>query len=339
MVKVAVLMGGISTEHGISLKTGMAVCNGLDRSRYEVLPIIITKDGSWIFLDSKEALSQIPNFDTEKKLSLVAALGVLEQASVDLVYIALHGLYGEDGRIQGLLDYMKIPFTGSGLFASSLAMDKARSQDICEFHGLKFPQYLSFKKSDRLKADKILDIVKSKVGFPMVLKPVDGGSSEATFILKDGKDFEEKVEKAFSVSDTIMFQQYVKGDEVSCGVLGNIEAEFQVLPPTQIIPLKGDFFDLEAKYEKGACEEVTPPRLPQDKIEKIQAIALKAHRILGCQCMSRTDMIVTENDIYVLETNTLPGMTETSLLPQAAAHIGISFSELQEKIIEFALKK
>ncbi len=336
-VKAAVLMGGISSEHKISLKTGVSVVNQLNKQKYEVIPIALSKYKKWlIYPDASEFTYHIIEDALSNKslLSLPDFLDEFQKLEIDIVYIALHGMLGEDGVIQGLFEIMNVPYTGSGVAASALAMDKCRSQDICEFYGLKFPKYKSYNNKNKI--DKIVKEVKDNFSMPVVLKPVDGGSSEATFIIKDEADIADMTAKAFEVTQNIMFQEYIKGDEVSCGVLG--VNELQVLTPTQIIPLKGEFFDLEAKYVKGACDEVTPPRLPNEVIKKIQDNALKAHQILGCKGVSRTDMIISNNEIYVLETNTLPGMTETSLLPQAAAYDGIEFPELLDRIISYGFE-
>jgi len=342
-INVAVLLGGTSTEHEISLLTGTTVINALDKNKYNIKPVKIEKNGTWLvpngyIKENSNFEFRISNFEF-LNFNTGLALNSIKKANVDVVFIALHGKFGEDGTIQGLLDLAGIPYTGSGVMASALAMNKVKSMEIFKFHGLKVPPYLVFDKiqfQDNLV--EIINEIKTKLGFPCVLKPTDGGSSAGVYILKSEKEIKQAVRKAFEVTNKLMFQQYIKGDEVTCAVLDTGKAPI-ALPPTQIIPKISDFFDYKAKYTPGASEEITPARFPQKTNKKIQEISLKAHKILECSGLSRADMIVSDDDIYILETNTIPGMTQISLYPQAAEKIGLSFEVLLDKMIECALKK
>lgn len=335
-INVAVLMGGTSTEHEISILTGTTIINTLNKELYNIYPIKIEKNGIWLLPNgylNENPISEI------KELDCSLALNNIKKENVEVVFIALHGKHGEDGAIQGLLELAGIPYTGSGVMASALAMNKVKSMEIFKFYGLKVPPYLVFDKTrfqDNLV--EIINEIKTKFGFPCILKPTDGGSSAGVCILKSEREIKQAVRKAFEVANKLMFQQYIKGDEVTCAVLDTGKAPI-ALPPTQIIPKTSDFFDYKAKYKPGASEEITPARFSQITIEKIQEISLKAHKILECSGLSRADMIVSDEDIYILETNTIPGMTQTSLYPQAASKIGLSFEVLLDKIIERALKK
>jgi D-alanine-D-alanine ligase len=252
-----------------------------------------------------------------------ALLEPLKNIQADVVFIAMHGKYGEDGTVQGFLELTGIPYTGSGVLASALAMDKIKSNELFVAHGLKIPAQYN-----------------KKISFPCVVKPAQGGSSVGVTIVKKKAGLKKAMEVALSFDSVVLIQQYVPGIEVTCAVLDEGgDAEPIALPPTQIIPREAEFFDYHAKYTPGATEEITPPRLPAQIIKKIQQTAVSAHQILGCFGMSRTDMIVAGDDIFVLETNTIPGMTETSLYPQAAAAIGISFPELLDKIIQSAMNR
>ncbi len=314
---VAVLFGGTSSERAVSLETGKNILKNLDRKKYILEPVVIGKNGKWKMQG--------------KELEPPDALKLAEKRGVEVVFIALHGKYGEDGTIQGLLEFLDIPYTGSGVLASALAMDKIRSSELFVLHGFLVPKFSAFSKKNRKKifwAGK----------FPVVVKPADGGSSVGVSIVKRKSELPNAIKKAFAVSEVIMLQEYIRGDEVACGVL-DVGRKPLAFPPTQIIPQKREFFDYHAKYVPGASREVTPPELPKETIRKIQNAALLAHRVLGCSGLSRTDMIVKNGKIYLLETNTIPGMTETSLCPQAAKAAGISFPELLDKIIQGALRR
>jgi len=341
---VIILMGGPSAEHDVSLATGRVIMNALDKNNYNVMPVTITKERKWLLPRKENIFLADDRNKKEKELEAIetgGAIGTLTFGKADVVFIAMHGIYGEDGTIQGLLEFTDMPYTGSGVLASALAMDKLKSGKMFAFHGLLIPKYLDFSR-DQWHKDKenIIAEIQEKISFPCVIKPSRCGSSVGVSIVKNVNDMEHAVQSAFLHDTTILVQKYISGMEVTCAVLDEGGGKEPIaLPPTQIIPKDSDFFDYHAKYTAGATEEITPPRMHDDIIKKIQEHALRAHTILGCAGMSRTDMIVSGNDIFVLETNTIPGMTETSLYPQAAAAIGISFPELLDKIIQAAINK
>lgn len=305
-------MGGPSPEHDVSLKTGEIVLKHLDRKKYEATPVLIPKDAAWT-LPSK----------------------------TDMAFIAMHGAYGEDGTVQELLDIAGVPYTGSGVLASTLAMDKIKSGKLFADNGLNIPKFLAIDAHDwEHSAARIKERAEKEIGFPAVVKPSNGGSSVGVTIVQDPERMGNAVRLALAHGASAMVQEYIRGDEVTCAILDEgDDTEPAALPPTQIIPKASHFFDYEAKYTPGGSEEVTPPRMPTSTIQEIQSLAIRAHKILGCSGMSRTDMIVSDDKIFVLETNTIPGMTETSLYPQAAAAVGISFPELLDRIIRAALNR
>jgi D-alanine-D-alanine ligase len=337
-LNVVVLMGGPSAEHDVSLNTGKVIINALNRSKYNILPVTISKEGKWFL----PALGELPPGESDKSLSLEtgkALENLKSSGKADVVFIAMHGTWGEDGTVQGFLELAGIPYTGSGILASALAMDKSRSCRFFSSYGLQVPAFMDISRREwAVFKDRIMREIADKLAFPCVIKPSACGSSVGISIVKNMESLELAIEEAFIHDRTVMAQEFVSGVEVTCAVLDEGEKDPVALPPTQIIPKGSEFFDYHAKYSPGASEEVTPPRLPSETIEKIQQIALKAHEALGCYGMSRTDMIVSERGIFVLETNTIPGMTETSLFPQAAAAVGISFAELLDKMISSALK-
>ena len=301
-LRLAVLMGGPSAEHEVSLKTGEMVLRSLNLEKYAAKAIIIDKNGKWPI--SKEAL----------------------KADFDVAFLAMHGEYGEDGTIQKILEKMAMPYTGSDSKASKLGMDKEKSLQLFEKNGLAV-------------ADFAVDLQKMhRIGLPMVVKPLDRGSSKGVSIVKSFSEIMPAIQLVKNYSNKVMVQKYVKGREFTCAVIDYDKITVPLLP-TEIIPLKSDFFDYDSKYTPGASKEITPPNLPLQKMEGLQQMSLKAHRAIDARGLSRTDFIMGEDGkFYVLEINTLPGMTETSLLPQAAKAVGISFPELLDAIIESALE-
>lgn len=318
-LSIAVLMGGPSAEHEVSLATGDFVLKHLDPYRYEIRPVTLPKT--------------------------LADFRLLDLQAFDCVFIAMHGEFGEDGQLQGLLEFLNIPYTGSGVLASSLAMNKIKSLELFRLHGLLVPPYTHFTRWEwQLNQNIILDFIIQALEAPWVVKPADRGSSVGVSIAHGEDALILAIDHAFEHSDHAIVQRYIGGHEVTCAVLhDDPRCEPQPLPPTQIVPKTKAFFDYFSKYTPGATEEITPPDLPPQIIKQIQATALKAHNILGCYGMSRTDMIVrseiADSSIYVLETNTIPGMTQTSLYPQAAKAMGLEFSELLDRLIVAALRR
>ncbi len=308
-IRVAVLMGGPSAEHDISLATGEKVLESLDKNKYSAKAIVISKKGKWPI--------------TLAKL----------KANFDVAFVAMHGEYGEDGQIQKVLEKAKIPYTGSDSRASEIGIEKAVSAGFFEKAGLRTPKFtlLTIKDPKKISLEQIRFI------FPMVVKPADRGSSVGISIVKKVQDLLPALQKAAKFSQKIMLQEYIRGREFTCGVLDVGDAPV-ALPPTEIITYHSEFFDYEAKYTPGVTREITPPEIPSAEIEKIQEIAVKAHRAIGARHFSRTDVIQDKDgNYYVLEINTIPGMTATSLLPQQAKAAGIEFSALLGQIIQSAI--
>ena len=306
-------MGGVSSEHEISLSSGRNVLAYLDKNKYIAKLVIISKKGDWIMGGRKTAANK-------------AVKGV------DVVFNALHGEYGEDGCIQGLLDSFGKKYTGSGVLASALGMDKIKSKELFQYYGLNVPNYIVLdKKSDSAKINF------KKLGNIWVIKPAYLGSSVGVSIVKNKKDLKKAINRAFEKCAKVIVEKYIDGQEMTCGVLDNFNGqEYFALPITEIIPPPGRFFDYQVKYN-GSTQEITPARINKSLAKKIQEIAIQAHEILGCKGYSRTDFIVKANRIYILEVNTLPGLTKESLFPKAAWVAGIEFLELLDIIINNAL--
>ncbi|MBM7624384.1 D-alanine--D-alanine ligase family protein [Sporohalobacter salinus] len=308
--KVAVIRGGRSKERDISLKTGKAVYKALKSKGVDV-----------IALDPEEE-----NFYQK-----------LTDKDIDVAFIALHGRYGEDGTIQGLFEMMDIPYAGSGVLSSSLAMDKVVSKKIFKQEGILTPEFKVLnRESWKQQSQKLLSELKAEFNFPLVVKPALEGSSLGLSIIKKKENLAKAVDEAFEYDSEILIEKYIEGKEITVGILGN--QDLVVLPIIEIKPKNG-VYDFEAKYTKGMTEFIIPARLEEEIYNWAQEMANKAYKVLKCSGMARVDLIVSkEGKPYVLEVNTIPGMTETSLLPQAAKAAEIEFPDLVLKILEYAVE-
>jgi D-alanine-D-alanine ligase len=251
-----------------------------------------------------------------------------------MALIILHGPYGEDGTVQGLLELLDIPYQGSGVLGSALAMNKAATKQLYENAGIPVPPYIINARNDNMDVDACV----TQLGLPLVVKPVVGGSSVGMSIVRSPEALRAAVEKAAAHDSAIMVEAYIEGTELTGGVIGNRELE--AFPIIEIIPDNAhEFFDYEAKYTAGITQEICPARVDEELTLQAQSYAKLAHQALYCRGYSRTDMILRDRNFYVLETNTIPGMTATSLLPQAAQTAGISFSKLLDRLIELGLEE
>lgn len=338
-LKVAVLMGGPSTEHEVSLNTGQEIIKHLDPQKYNPEPIFITKKGRWLFEPPSQKLLSAPkNRSTsyyEKK-----ALEKLRLRKPDVAFIAMHGAYGEDGTIQGLLEILKIPYTGSGVLASALGMDKPRANAIFQNAGLNVPKFELISRNEKSLNLKLKDITQ-KFHLPFVVKPANHGSSVGVHIVRHKKILKESLKDALRYSEEAIVQKFIPGREFTCGVFEDKRGNIKPLPPTEIVPLAGNFYDYRSKYATGGSRHIVPPQnLTRKIVAEIQRSAGIAHKIIGCKGMSRSDFILGKNGkLYILEINTIPGMTATSLLPEAAKSAGIGFSKLLDIIIQAALRR
>lgn len=304
---VALLSGGISSEREISIKSGDQVYEALDKEKYTI-----------IRYDPKTDLARL----------------VSDAPQIDVALIILHGPYGEDGTIQGFLDLLNIPYQGSGVLGSAVAMDKVISKQLYERSGLPVPAYSAVKRNDVFDPKNLAE----QLGMPLVVKPVNAGSSVGITIVESMDDIEDAVESAFDHDDTILIEAFIPGIELTVGVIGN--EVLNTLPIIEIIPdTEHAFFDYEAKYTAGVTQEICPARIDDALTEKAKTYAKIAHQALSCRGYSRTDMILNNEELYVLETNTIPGMTATSLFPQAAEVAGISFPRVLDKLIELGIEE
>ncbi|HID28772.1 MAG TPA: D-alanine--D-alanine ligase [Desulfobacterales bacterium] len=305
-LKVALLAGGISSERDVSIKSGNQVYNALDKARYD-----------------------IARYDPATDLGKLVA----DASRIDVAFIVLHGPYGEDGTVQGLLDLLNIPYQSSGVLGSALAMDKWSSKRLYKEAGLPVPPFEVLVRGQAYDPE----VLAEDVGFPLVVKPRYGGSSIGTSVVQTPQELPEALASAFQHGPYVIAEAYLEGTEITGGVLGN--HNLQLLPIVQVIPeSRYTFFDYEAKYSEGATREICPAPINETLSDRAQSYAATAHQALCCRGYSRTDMIIRDDIIYVLETNTIPGMTPVSLFPLAAETAGISFSQLLDRLIELALE-
>ena len=336
-LNVAVLMGGKSSEHEVSLSSGREVVKNLNPKKYNVLPIVIAKDGiNWqignkkqFLLDSPAGVKpQITNSKT-RNLNRSDHASIIKNNHVDIIFIAMHGPNGEDGTIQGFLELLGIPYTGSGVLASALGMDKIYSRRLFVQAGLNIPKYLVISKNDSLNK------VFKKFKLPLFVKPSNQGSSFGVSKVAKKSDLKKAIKLAFSYSDLAIVEEYIKGREITVPILGNDNPT--ALPVVEIIS-KTDFFDYKAKYDEKLCDEIVPARIGKKLTNDAQKAAILAYQTLGCRGFGRVDIIIKDNKIYVLEVNTIPGLTPVSLFPKSAASANIVYSKLLDKIINFAIK-
>ncbi len=314
-LKVGVLVGGTSSEREISLVTGAAIYKNLDRKKYIVKLIELTPKCQFVF---------IPDSGKKRFLDLVNK----DRKFVDVMFIALHGTPGEDGTVQGMLQLLGIRYTGPNTIASSIAMNKVRTADIYRAAGIPTPEFVAFTKAEW--QNNKLEIINQtrKLGFPVVIKPVDQGSAVGVEIPKSSAELDSALNRVFKKFNWLMVQRYIQGSEATCGVLEKRGQPF-ALSPTHILANYAEFYDYASKYKAGGSTHVCPADFDDAINEKIQEIAITAHKALWCRGMSRTDVFVDEQKkVWAIETNTIPGMTPTSLLPEAAAKGGIGFSEM-----------
>jgi D-alanine-D-alanine ligase len=300
-LKIALILGGISNEREISLKTGKQIEENLDLSKYEVN-----------IYDTKTQLKELFDDCLDNK--------------IDLCFLALHGKGGEDGTIQGMLDLLNVPYTGSSTMSSAVTMDKAMSKQALRSLKIPLAKELVFKKGEWNS-----ELVEKEIGFPCVIKPNISGSSVGITIANSKEEFMTGMVEALKHDNKVLVEEYIDGLEITVPILNN-----RALPIIEICP-KNKFFDYEAKYISSKCDEIVPARITPEQTELAQRMALDIHQTLNCSGLTRVDFILKSNMPYFLEINTLPGMTKNSLCPKSADADGITFSELLDEIITSAL--
>lgn len=349
---VAVLMGGASNERAVSLSTGAMIAQALDPEKY----LVATVDTRDMVALTANVAGQLPPpsnngrpncasdvlpIEIKSASTLTTQTAKEESGRPDIVFIALHGKGGEDGTIQGALELMGIPYTGSGVLASALAMNKRMSKQLFRMHGLPVIEERVVERKHAPSETQLLEMVQAQFGdAPLFVKPSSEGSTFGCSLVMDRAELYTAVTFALQFDEYVLVERYVQGKEITVGILEDPEAPegLKTLPVIEIIP-KNAYYDYESKYSPGGSEHIIPARLSEAQTQQAQELARRCHQILGCSGMSRTDLIATEESLYVLEVNTIPGMTPTSLLPQAAESAGIAFPELLDRLIASALSK
>ncbi len=347
MIDVAVLAGGRSPEHDVSLASVRQVFQHLDRKRWRPWPVFLSRDGGWYParapLAAGEAWDPTDASRSAGRMRPGAALDfLLDRGNVKVVLPVLHGPYGEDGTVQGMLELYDLPCVGSGCAASAVAMDKVRTRQVFESMGIPMARgHVPSVPLALADARVEFEALQQQLGIPCVAKLNCSGSSVGVQRIRSHSDLQHFFDEFRTVSRRWFAEELLTGEEITVGVLGNTGSELRALPPVGIYPKQTyEFFDKTAKYTPGETEEVIPPRgLRAAQVAEVQELALACHRGLVCDGMSRTDMIVTKDGPRVLETNTIPGLTGTSLLPQEAAAVGISFPKLLDLLLDLALER
>ncbi|NCD10021.1 MAG: D-alanine--D-alanine ligase [Negativicutes bacterium] len=307
IIKVAVVMGGPSAEREVSLATGTAVAEALREKGYNV-----------------EAIDLEPDRITEQ----------LNACGATMVFNAVHGLYGEDGCLQGVLEMIGMPYTGSGVLASALAMDKIASKRIFQATEIPTPRCLILSQEDKQNQK---EIILKTFSLPVVVKPASQGSSIGVVIVKQENELPEALETAFSYGKEVLIEEFVIGKELTVAVMAS-QGEVRAFPVINIVPHSGTY-DFKSKYTKGETEYLVPAPLSEAETKRVQEVAIQAYKVLGCRGVARADLMLDkEGQVFVLELNTVPGMTSTSLVPKAALAVGLSFPDLCEKILLSAVK-
>ena len=340
-MKILVLMGGISAERDVSLASGEAIVEALKSAGHKVIALdtaqgqnLLPDTGKYIPEGVKTEPPDLAELEKKGKELALKAIDSFDFSEVDVIFLALHGGQGEDGTIQALLDLTGKPYTGSGVLASALAMNKAMSKKIFEREGILTPAWFLVEDPDLADLSSIADRIEKNLGFPCVVKPNDQGSTVGLTIVKEKGELKKAFDLAKKFSAEFVVEKYIPGRELTVGILGD-----QALPVVEIVPEHG-VYDYECKYTTGKSNYITPAEIPEDKSKEIQAIGLKAFKVLGCEGYARVDFRFGEDSrFYCLEVNTLPGMTAHSLVPKAAKAVGIDFPELVDRITKLALKK
>jgi D-alanine-D-alanine ligase len=347
-IRVAILFGGKSAEHEVSLQSAKNIIHAIDRNKYEVFLIGIDHDGKWYLNDashfllhaenpklislakSSENLALIPGEETGQMLSVAKSASI---GKIDVVFPVLHGPFGEDGTVQGLLKLADIPFVGAGVLGSAVGMDKDVMKRLLRDAGIPQAKFMTFRNRKNIVYSKI----EKMLGIPCFVKPANLGSSVGITKAHDESEFKHAVEKAFRYDNKILIEEYIAGREIECSVLGN---ENPIASVAGEIIAQHEFYDYNAKYidEHGAVFEI-PARLDQPIVKEIQELAIRSFKILCCEGMARVDFFLKDDNIYVNELNTIPGFTRISMYPKLWQASGISYGDLIDQLIQLALER
>lgn len=341
-IKTAVLFGGISSEHEISLLSVANILNSIPKDKYEIYPLGITKAGKWLYCP--KITNEIPeNWETDGVPAYISPdatiKGIITQNGVlpiDVVFPVLHGKGGEDGTVQGLLQLAQIPYVGCGVLSSALCMDKITANRVMDACNIPRCEWLCMTADQMIDFDAIEKEIASKLKYPVFVKPSNAGSSVGVSKAKDKQQLKNACALALKHDSRIIFERFVKGREIECAVMGNIN--LQVSSPGEILA-SAEFYDYDDKYKNGTSRTQIPADLPKEILEKMRQIAASAYKCLACEGLARVDFFVEDNKVLLNEINTMPGFTAISMYPKMMQASGLNYNEICDKLICFALEK
>ena len=350
-IKLGVIFGGISTEHDVSIVSGTSVIQNLNKEKYEITPIYISKDGTWYTYE--KSVHEIKVLPIEEKITEIKPIDNLEKMlkGFDVIFPVLHGLGGEDGSIQGMFKLFQIPYVGCGVLASSVGMDKVYTKILFDRAGIYQANYEYIKKQKEgytyidkemnemdISLEEICVIAEKNLSYPMFVKPSNSGSSVGISKVTNKEELKKAIEIASQYDQKIVIEQGLVGKEVECAVLGNKEVISSCIG--EIKPAD-EFYDFDSKYKNAASKVVIPADISKELSNKIRNLAVKAFKAIDGKGLSRVDFFVNEKteEIYINEINTMPGFTEISMYPKLFGNIGISYTELLDRLIKLALEK
>lgn len=347
-IKLAVIFGGMSTEHDVSIVSGTSIIRNLNKEKYDIYPLYIDEKGYWYIYTPSEKIYKVGD-DIDNIKCLNNPIEYLKQ--MDCIFPALHGLYGEDGTIQGLFELTKVPYVGCRVLSSSISMDKVYTKIIFEKAGLNQAKYIYIRKNDGkyiyidenfdemvYTLEEVTKVIEEKLEYPMFVKPSNSGSSIGINKAQNTENLKEEIEYAAKFDKKILIEEGINGREVECAVLGNEEVEASCIG--EVLSAE-EFYSFDSKYNNSESATIIPAKIPKEISEEIRKNAIKAFKAVNGSGLSRVDFFI-ENDtnkIIINEINTLPGFTQISMYPKLFEAVGIQYSDLLDKIIELAIKK
>lgn len=348
--RVAVIFGGMSNEHDISLISASNVISNLDTEKYEIIPIGITKKGRWFFYPGDTSAIKEGSWENDPDCVPAAILpdplyrGIAKISDnritivkVDVIFPVLHGKFGEDGTLQGLLDMSGIPYVGCGCFASAACMDKEYTHTVLEHNGINMARFITVRQSDLNDLDRVCEKIANELEFPVFVKPSSSGSSVGVNKASCFEDLKNAIKLAFTHDKKVIVEEFIKGRELECAVLGT---DNPFASEVGEIVSCNDFYDYDAKYILGTSGLNIPADIPRESSAAIRDTAVKAFKAIGCYGLSRIDFFMTEEGkIYLNEINTLPGFTSISMYPKLMENLGIPYSELLDRLIKLAYER
>ena len=342
--KIGLIFGGMSTENEVSVMSANSILKNLDKEKYEVYPIFISKNGKWYIYNQLDNIDMKEMIDNTSKIDNI--VGYLQD--MDVLFPVLHGLYGEDGTIQGLFEILKKPYVGCGVLASSLGMDKAYTKVIFDKANIHQAPYVYLKKykdtyvyidsefnEKKVTLEECAEIVAKKIAFPAFIKPSNSGSSVGINKAKNKEELKKYIQYAGKFDNKILIEKAINGQEVECAVLGNEEV---IASCVGEIKAADEFYSYDSKYENENSKTIIPANIDEQIANKIRNLAIKAFKAIDGKGLSRVDFFVEKdtNKIYINEINTLPGFTKISMYPKLFENVGIKYKELLDKLIELA---